>query len=81
MSMNRNIDTMSIEELKAELERQKDNLADLEDLHSFTFGKTSVHIGAEQAQNMAVEYEEERRQFIERITAIEQAITAKGGSL
>ena len=69
---------MSIEELKAELKRLKDNLCDIEDLHSFTFGKTSVHIGAEKAQNMATEYEEDCKRYNEQIAAIEKALKAKG---
>jgi len=68
---------MSIEELKAELKRLKDNLCDIEDLHSFTFGKTSVHIGAEKAQNMATEYEEDCKRYNEQIAAIEKALKAK----
>lgn len=69
---------MSIEELKAELKKLKDNLCDIEDLHAFTFGKTSVHIGAEKAQNMATEYEEDCKRYNEEIAAIEKALKAKG---
>ncbi len=76
--MNKEMETMTIGELKAELERLKDNLCDLEDMHAFTFGKTSVHIGAEKAQNLTAEYEEECKRFNERIAAIEQALKAKG---
>jgi hypothetical protein len=76
--MTRKLDDMSIEELKAELKRLKDNLCDIEDLHSFTFGKTSVHIGAEKAQNMAAEYEEDCKLHNEQIAAIEKALKAKG---
>ncbi len=71
---NKEIADMTTDELRAELKRLKDNLCDLEDVHAFTFGKTSVHIGAEQAQNMAVEYEEECRRYNERIAAIERAL-------
>ncbi len=76
--MNKEMETMTIGELKAELERLKDNLCDLEDMHAFTFGKTSVHIGAEKAQNLTAEYEEECKRFNEQIAAIEQALKAKG---
>jgi hypothetical protein len=76
--MTRRLEGMSIEELKAELKRLKENLCDIEDLHSFTFGKTSVHIGAEKAQNMATEYEEDCKLFNEKIAAIEKALKAKG---
>ena len=76
--MAKKYEDMSIEELKAELKRLKDNLCDIEDLHSFTFGKTSVHIGAEKAQNMATEYEEDCKRYNEQIAAIEKALKAKG---
>jgi len=76
--MAKKYEDMSIEELKAELKRLKDNLCDIEDLHAFTFGKTSVHIGAEKAQNMATEYEEDCKLFNEQIAAIEKALKAKG---
>lgn len=71
-------ETMSVEELRAELSRLKDNLCDLEDTHAFTFGKTTVHIGAEQAQSMQEEYEEECRSYNERIAAIEALLRARG---
>jgi len=76
--MTRRLEEMSIEELKAELKRLRDNLCDIEDLHSFTFGKTSVHIGAEKAQNMATEYEEDCKRHNEQIAAIEKALKARG---
>ena len=78
--MTKRIEEMSIDQLKAELKRLKDNLCDVEDVHSFTFGKTSVHIGAEQAQNMTDEYEEECRLFNEQIAAIEKALKARGAA-
>jgi len=71
-------DQMTVEELKAELERLKDNLCDLEDMHSFSFQKTTVHIGAEKAQNMQAEFEEECRVYNEQIAAIEKELKARG---
>ena len=76
--MTKRIEDMTIDELKAELKRLKDNLCDAEDMHAFTFGKTSVHIGAEEAQNLTAEYEEECRMNNEQIAAIEKALRAKG---
>lgn len=70
---------MSIEELEAELKRLKENLCDLEDMHAFTFVKTSVHIGAEKAQNMQTEFEEECRQYNEKIAGIEKELKARKG--
>jgi hypothetical protein len=76
--MTKNYGEMTIDQLSAELKRLKDNLCDLEDLHAFTFGKTSVHIGAEKAQNMTDEYEKECRYFNEQINAIEKVLKEKG---
>ncbi len=76
--MKKRIEEMSIDELKIELNRLKDNLCDLEDMHTFTFGKTSVHIGAEKAQNLTQEYEDECRLFNEQIAAVEKLLKTKG---
>ncbi len=76
--MTRKLEELSVDELKAELKRLKDNLCDLEDMHAFTFGKTSVHIGAEKAQNLTTEYEEECRMFNEQITVVEKMLKEKG---
>jgi len=76
--MTKKLDGMSIDELRVELKRLKDNLCDLEDLHAFTFGKTSVHIGAEKAQNLTAEYEEECKMFNEQIAVVEKMLKEKG---
>ena len=72
--MEKKPDNMTIEELKAELERLKDNLCDVEDMHSFTFQKTTVHIGAEMANNMQAEFEEECRKYKEQIEEVEKEL-------
>lgn len=76
--MGKQLEDMTVDELKAELKRLKDSLCDIEDVHSFTFGKTSVHIGAEKAQNMAAEYEEDCKLHNEQIAAVEKVLKAKG---
>lgn len=76
--VERSYEIMSVDELQAELRRLKDNLCDLEETHAFTFGKTTVHIGAEQAQSMQEEYEEECSSYNEQITAIEVLLRARG---
>jgi hypothetical protein len=76
--MSKKLDDMTVDELRAELKRLKDNLCDLEDMHSFTFGKTTVHIGAEKAQNLQAEFEEECRVHNEKIAEIEKLLQAKG---
>jgi hypothetical protein len=76
--MTDNLEDMTVDELKTELKRLKDSLCDIEDLHSFTFGKTSVHIGAEKAQNMTAEYEDDCKLHNEQIAAVEKLLKAKG---
>ena len=73
----RSCDQMSIGELRAELRRLQENLLDLEETHAFTFGKTSVHIGAEQAQSMQEEYEGECREYRAEIQRLEGILKAK----
>ncbi len=75
--MKKNINDMTNDELTAELKRLKDNLCDLEDMHSFTFGKTTVHIGAEQAQNMQTEFEEECKMLNRQISEVEALLQTK----
>jgi hypothetical protein len=70
-------DDCSIEKLRAELLRLKDRLRDVEDMHAFTFGKTSAHIGGKAANAMTAEYEAECLQFNQRIAAIESALKTK----
>ncbi len=69
---------MTTEELRTALEQVRGNLFDIEDMHSFTFGKTSVHIGAEKTQNIQLEFEEECKMYNEQIGAIEKALNARG---
>jgi hypothetical protein len=76
--MTKKYEDMTVAQLKVELKRLKDNLCDIEDMHNFTFGKTTVHIGAEQAQNMALEYEQECKAHNDQIAAVENALKAKG---
>ena len=76
--MGKQLEDMSVDELKAELKRLKESLCDIEDLHSFTFSKTSVHIGAEKAQNMTAEYEEDCKLHNEQVAAVEKLLKAKG---
>ena len=78
--MDKKPENMTIEELRAELQLLKDNLCDFEDIHSFTFQKTTVHIGAEMAHNMQTEFEEECKNYKEQIAVIEKELKAKGAS-
>jgi ribosomal protein L29 len=78
--MDNKPDNMTTEELKAELERLKDNLCDIEDMHSFTFQKTSLHIGAEKAQNMQAEFEEECGNYQKQIAEIEKILKERSAA-
>ncbi len=64
----------TLDEMRSELAKLKDELCDIEDMHSFTFAKTSVHIGAEKAQNLQEEYDSECKNLKERISLIENMI-------
>lgn len=76
--MRKKYEDMTIEELRKELSRLRENLCDIEDQHAFTFVKTSVHIGAEKAQNMQEEYEQECRAHAESIAELEIILKARG---
>ena len=75
--MDNKLNKLTVEELKEKLKELKDNLCDLEDIHAFTFGKTTVHIGAEKAQNMQEEFEEECKEFNKQIAEIERELKAR----
>lgn len=77
--MDRNFENLQTEELRAELNRLKDSLCDLEDMHSFTFSKTTVHIGAEKAANMQEEFEQECAVLSRNIAAIEKILQQRTG--
>lgn len=79
-NMDNTLQAMTVDELKRQLEKLKENLCDLEDMHSFTFGKTSLHIGAEKAQHMQTEFEEDCQRYKEQIAEIEKILQAREGS-
>jgi hypothetical protein len=75
--MKREAENMTVGELRAELERLRENLRDIEDMHSFTYERTSVHIGGRKAHEMQLEFEEECRTYRERIAMIEEELERK----
>jgi hypothetical protein len=77
--MENKFEEMTVDELREQLKRLQDSLCDLEDLHSFTFGKSSLHIGAERAQNMQNEFEEECETYKGQISEIEKLLEARHG--
>ncbi len=68
---------MTVGELMKTLQKLKDSLCDLEDMHSFTFGKTSLHIGAEKAHLLQTEFEEECKSLNSRIEELEKELRAR----
>ncbi|MHB8880366.1 MAG: hypothetical protein ACYC69_02515 [Thermodesulfovibrionales bacterium] len=77
--MNDNLSNLTTEELQESLKKLRDNLCDLEDMHSFTFGKTTLHIGAEKAQNMQTEFEEECKMYAQQIAEVERELHSRSG--
>ena len=73
------VEDLTGEEVHAELRRLRAALADAEDMHLFTFGKTTAHIGAETAQRMQEEYEQERADLLARIEALERRLRSLAG--
>ncbi len=72
--MMNKIEKMSAAELRKELERLRASLCDLQEMHDYTFGKTNAHIGAEMANNMQAEYEEECSEHEKKMAVIEQLL-------
>jgi len=48
-------------------------------MHVFTFGKTTAHIGAETAQRMQEEYEQERNELLALIETLESRLRRIAG--
>jgi hypothetical protein len=75
--MEKELKDMSVEELKSELKRLRDSLCDVEDVHTFTYGKTSIHMSGEKAQEMQKEFEEECGAYREQIARIEEELRTR----
>ena len=72
------IETMTRNELLAERRHLQDALCDIEDMHHFTFGKTTAHIGAETAQQMQEAYEQERKELVAAIARVDELMARSG---
>ena len=79
IDMSKKLEAMSVEELKAELKRLRENLEDFEEMHTFTMAKTSVHIGANQANALQEEYEDEIKTYNAQIAQIEALLASRSG--
>ena len=76
--MNKSPADMSTDGLEVDHARLKEGLCDLEEMHSYALNKTSIHIGVEKAQNMQAEFEEECREYEERIAENEKVLKNRG---
>lgn len=74
-----NYSSWPADRLLTELRRLKENLQDLEETHAFTFGKTTVHIGAERARTMQEEFEAECSRYRGSMACIERILKTKEG--
>ena len=79
MRADKNIEEMTAEELRGELDYAKECLLDLEETYEFYFARTSAHIGGATAAAMREEHEEHRARYAERIVRIETLLREKGG--
>ncbi len=69
-----------MEELKKELARLKDCLQDLDDTHNFNISKTFCHIGGGAFSALEEDYEEEKKEYLEKIARVEDEIRKAGGN-
>jgi hypothetical protein len=76
--MAKNLADLSDDELRAERASLRDNLCDIEDVHAYATGKTTVHIGGEKARAMQEEFEDECRELKAKIEEIEKELKARG---
>ncbi|MBA4373928.1 MAG: hypothetical protein C0402_13850 [Thermodesulfovibrio sp.] len=79
ITMDSRLEEMTADQLTEQLKRLRDNLCDLEDLHSFTFNKTSLHIGSEKAQAMQDEFEMDCESYKKQISEIERVLLTRQG--
>lgn len=73
----KNIEDMTVEELKKELEHARECLMDEEDTYSFSMHKASVHIGSAQVEAMKEDFEDNCRIYKEKISKIEELLKNK----
>lgn len=74
MGKEKRLEDMTVEELNNELEYIKECLRDEEETFDYTFTKTSLHIGALQAQSLREGYELKCQEYREKIRRIEELL-------
>jgi hypothetical protein len=72
-----NIEDMTVEKLRKELEFAKECLVDEEETFSFSLQKTSIHIGSKQAEAMKQDFEDKCRKYKSKIRKIEELLKEK----
>ncbi len=70
----KNIENMTAEELKKELQHYKDCLEDEEETYNFSMVKSSVHIGSRQVEAMKEDFEYNCKNYKEKILQIEELL-------
>lgn len=68
------LDSMSNDQLQAELDKAEAALQDLQEERQFTLGQTGVHIGASRVASLRAQWDREERALMERITAIRKLL-------
>ncbi|MBI4825523.1 MAG: hypothetical protein HY807_03775 [Nitrospirae bacterium] len=74
----KNIEDMTVEELKQELEHAKECLIDEEETYNFSMHKASVHIGSLQVEAMKEDFEDNCKNYKAKISKIEELLKKKG---
>jgi hypothetical protein len=64
------LQNLSEEELRDELEKAQAELEDLQEERRFTLGQTGVHMGAARVELLQSQWEREERELNEKIAAI-----------
>jgi hypothetical protein len=70
----KNIEDMTAEELKKELQYYKDCLEDEEETYNFSMVKSSVHIGSRQVEAMKDDFQYNCKIYREKILQIEELL-------
>ena len=72
------LEDMTSDELREELRRTREYLEDYEEMHAFTFTKTSVHISATKVDEIQKDHEDETKEYKDKINEIERLLRERG---
>ncbi len=68
--------SLTVEQLKAELAKAEDELQDLNDVRSFTLGQTGVHIGASRLRSLQGTWTRDEARLAERIQKLKSLLAS-----